>query len=288
MNHRSTMLLALTVILGVMNGSTLRAQAQSDLRFEVASVRRVEIPTVNGGVPVFPITGGIGSSDPRRIGYRATWLSGLIAHAFDVRSDQIVGPELGGYRYDIVANIPAGTTKEQFKIMLGNLLRDRFKLRFRVGSSVRPVYILRVGKNGPKFKEAISRRGDDATPSSGAVRNDAEGFPTLPPDYRGLVGNPSGGDMRLAAQDIPIADFARFIEPSTGRPVMDETMLAGRYDLKIRFEWLRRSANAGAALDSAPSLFTAVEEQLGLKLEPASRPFPQLIIDSIDREPTEN
>jgi uncharacterized protein (TIGR03435 family) len=57
------------------------------------------------------------------------------------------------------------------------------------------------------------------------------------------------------------------IEPKAGRPIVDETGLTGRYDFKIHFEWIRRTADAGVASESAPSIFTAVEEQLGLKLE---------------------
>ena len=69
---------------------------------------------------------------------------------------------------------------------------------------------------------------------------------------------------------------------------MDETGLLGRYDFTIQLQSVRRATDAAAASDPAPSIFTAVEEQLGLKLESATRSFPQLIIDSIEREPTEN
>ena len=70
----------------------------------------------------------------------------------------------------------------------------------------------------------------------------------------------------------------------------DETGLTGHYDFKIHYEWMRRATDpaTGVAPDPAPSVFTAVEEQLGLKLESATHSFPQLIIDAIDREPTDN
>jgi uncharacterized protein (TIGR03435 family) len=157
-------------------------------------------------------------------------------------------------------------------------------------SKIRPVYALRVAKNGPKFKETAASRDDDATaPSRGVVSGpDAQGFPVLPPNYRGIVGLPIDGGMRLSAQDIPIAEFARSLESRAGRPIIDETGLAGRYDFKIHFEWVPRPTNAGVASDPSPSLFTAVDEQLGLKLESATSPFPHLTIDSIEREPRDN
>jgi uncharacterized protein (TIGR03435 family) len=273
------------------NPSRLVAQAQTPakLEFEVASVRRVEIPQDDRGVPVFPPAGGIGTSDPRRITYRGTWLAPLLADAFGVRWDQITGlGPVSNERYDIVANIPDGATKEQFNVMLGNLLRDRFHLRFHMDSKIRPVYALRVAKNGPRLK-ATERRADDATvPPGGIGAPDAEGCPTLPPNYQGMVGRPIPGEVCWAAQDVPVANLARLIEQPAGRPVIDETGLAGRYDFKVRFESVRRPTDAGVASDPAPSVFNAVVEQLGLKLESANHSFPQLIIDSIDREPAEN
>jgi uncharacterized protein (TIGR03435 family) len=267
----------------------LAAAAQVKLEFEVASVRRVDIPNVAAGVPVFPPTGGVGTSDPRRITYHGTWLAPLIADAFGVRSDQITGlGPVRNERYDIVANIPEGATKEQFNGMLGNLLRDRFHLRFHMESKIIPVYALRVAKNGPKFKETARRADDTTVPSAGLGAADAHGCPTVSPSYRGTVGRPSPGEICWVGQEVPLADLARMIEQPAGRPITDETGLTGRYDFKIHFEWGRRPTDAGVVSDPAPSIFAAVEEQLGLKLESASRPFDQLIIDSIDREPSEN
>jgi uncharacterized protein (TIGR03435 family) len=263
--------------------------AQVKLEFEVASVRRVEIPNIAAGVPVFPPTGGIGTSDPRRITYRGTWLAPLIADAFGIRADQITGlGSVSNERYDIVANIPEGATKEQFNVMLGNLLRDRFHLRFHTESKIIPVYALRVAKNGPKFKETARRADDTTVPSAVIGEADAQGCPTVSPNYQGMVGRPIPGEVCWVGQDVPLANLARLIEQPTGRPITDETGLIGRYDFKIRLESVRRPTDAGVVSDPTPSVFAAVEEQLGLKLESASRSFDQLIIDSIDREPTEN
>jgi len=268
----------------------LDAQPDPNLRFEVASVRRVEVPpTATGGVPAPSITGGVGTSDPGRITYRGTWLQPLIAIAFGVRDDQVIG--LGAVskeRYDIIANIPPGATKEQFNVMLGNLLRDRFHLKFHMDSKVLPVYALRVAKNGPKFKETAPQA-DGAAVSSRPGGADAQGFPVLPPGRKGIVMLPHPGEMFMTAQDVPMADFARMIEQQAGRPVIDETGLTGHYDFKIHFEYIMgRGGAAAAASEPAPIIFTAVQEQLGLKLDSSTSSFPQLIVDSIDRDPTEN
>src|SRR3954464_876725 len=140
----------IVVFIAVCGVAGVGAQNVTNPQFEVASIRRADIAlAAGGGVPVFPTTGGVGTATPRRITYRATWLMPLIAQAFGVRSDQVTGPVwLLAERYDIVANIPEGATKEQFNVMLGNLLRERFGLRFHVESQMRPVFALRVGKDG--------------------------------------------------------------------------------------------------------------------------------------------
>jgi uncharacterized protein (TIGR03435 family) len=267
--------------------------AQAKLEFEVASIRRVEIPpAANGRVLAGSITGGIGTSDPTHIAYRGQWLTGLIMEAFGVLPEYISGPAwLSKERYDIVANIPQGATKEQFNAMLGNLLRDRFHLRFHIESKVLPVYALRVAKNGPKFKETVRRADDDATvPARATGATDAQGFIIVTPSFHGTVALPHDGEIFVTAQDVPISSLERgFLNTKAERPIVDETGLTGHYDFKIHFEWMRPpGGNAGVATEPATSVFTAVQEQLGLKLESSTAPFDQLIIDSIDREPTEN
>ncbi len=280
---------AIPVILGVTNAPLLRAQADPNQRFEVASVRRVEIPNNGRGVPVFPPTGGIGTSDPTHIAWHGLWLMNLISEAFGVKPENIIGlGPVAMERYDFIANIPEGATKEQYAVMLGNLLRDRFHLRFHMDSKVMPAYALRVGKNGPKFKDTVGH--DDPTSIPRSTGPDADGFPIVTSNFKGIVGQPNSGEIFWRGQNVPMAQLAGLLEsPQVGRPIVDETGLMGHYDFKIRLPGMRRpGADTGVPSDPAPSVFTAVEEQLGLKLESSSKPFPQLIIDNIDRDPTEN
>ena len=276
---------------GLTNAPLLRAQAEKPTlisRFEVASIRRVDIADIDGRVPVFFPTGGVGTSDPLRKSYHGAQLGSLIIEAFGVRGDQIIGlGKSAGERYDIVVNIPEGATKEQYNVMLGNLLRDRLHLRFHIESRVIPVYALRVGKTGPKFKET-ARKDDPSTPVALSGR-DAEGFPILPPNFKGITGFPVSGEIHWAGQDVSIKEIALLLEgPEVGRPIVDQTNLTGHYDFKVRLPGMRRPGPATEPSDPAPSVFTAVQEQLGLKLEPSNAPFDHLTVDSIDREPTEN
>lgn len=276
-----------TLVVAILALTTIPAVRSSAQKFEVASIRRAIVPPNPMGVPVFDTVGGIGTSSPGRITYRATWITRLISEAYDVRSDDITGPAwLSTDRYDIIANIPQGATKADFKLMLADLLRERFRLKFHMGSKIHPVYALRVGTDGPKFKP--TRRTGDATVSSGgSITVDAEGCSILPPDRQGALGRAIPGGMCWTAQDVTMATLAAMLAQPAGRRVVDETGLTGRYDYRIRLQWMSRAPDANA-VDTLPGVFTAVEEQLGLKLESSTSSYPEFIIDSIEREPTEN
>ena len=298
-----------TLVVALLALATIPAvRSQSAQKFEVVSIRRAVVPPNPNGVPVFDTVGGVGTSSPERITYRATWITRLISEAYGVRSDDITGPAwLSTDRYDIIANIPPGATKDDFTLMLADLLRERFRLKFHMGSKIRPVYALRVGmgskirwtrtaaglraacrasKDGPKLKPT-RRTGDATVPSGGSMTVDADGCVILPPDRQGAVGRAITGGMCWTAQDVTMANLASMLAQPAGRRVVDETGLTGRYDYRIRLQWMSRAPDANA-VDTLPGVFTAVEEQLGLKLESSTSSYPELIIDSIEREPTEN
>src|SRR5262249_23265688 len=130
-----------------------------------------------------------------------------------------------------------------------------------------------------------SRPAVDIAPPS-AVTNDASGFPILPPSYRGIAMNPKSGAIFISAQNVSSAQIAQLFEPKLGRPILDETGLTGDYDFKLHSEWMTRGTDPVPS--GAPTPFTALKEQLGLELESATRPLNHLVVDYIDREPTEN
>ena len=111
--------------------------------------------------------GGPGSPDPGQITYSNVSLKQVLTNAYGIKSYQISGPKwLDSERFDIVAKIAMGSTKEQFQMMLQNLLAERFKLAVHHETKELPIYALVVGKGGPKLKETVD---DSAATQGGAA-----------------------------------------------------------------------------------------------------------------------
>jgi uncharacterized protein (TIGR03435 family) len=173
--------------------------------------------------------------------------------------------------YDIAAETAAGATPtmEQARRMLRTLLADRFRLKLHSETKELPVYALVLDRNGPKLKEAVS----------GA---------TFPIEFNlGIKGS-------ITARKESMPQFASFLMNEVQRPVFDKTGLAGYYAFML--DWTRDHAiqipglpaDADTAADSGgPSIFTALQEQLGLKLESQKAPIDVLVIDHAER-PSEN
>jgi uncharacterized protein (TIGR03435 family) len=264
--------------------------AQDLSHFEVASIKPSTLTSPIGS-PVPILQGGPGTADPGQISYRGVALGNLIYTAFGVKPFQVSAPsQMNSERYDIIAKIPPGATPEQFKLMLQNLLADRFNLRFHHESRVLPVYALVVGKNGPKLRESAKIAANSEPPQTPKVSGpDENGFPVLPPSYTGVVGRPSNGHMHLTGQRAPLSQLYQMLGNQLDHPIVDETGLTGEYDFKLDFEWrfTRGTQPADNATDPAPSVFAALET-LGLKLEAKKVPFDVLVIDRINKSPTAN
>src|SRR5450759_4338978 len=139
--------------------------------FEVASIKPAE-PQTTGRISV-GMHGGPGTPDPGQITYTNVSLKNVLLNAYGVKGYQINGPKwLDSERFDIVAKIPKGATKETFKLMLQNLLAERFKLTLHHETKELPMYALVVGKGGSKLKESVE---DDATASGAAPQGGAAG-----------------------------------------------------------------------------------------------------------------
>jgi uncharacterized protein (TIGR03435 family) len=305
--------IALTVLLSV---RALGAQtADSRITFEVASVKPAGpfIPGPQG------MHGGPGTDDPGRVTIPRATLAGLLTQAYDVWIDQISGPawfsDGTAYAYSIAATMPPGTTKDQFRVMLQNLLAERFRVALHHETQIRPGYELVVAAGGPKFKEWTPA--PDAAPGKPGV--DANGFPRLAQS----AGPGAAFTLNTSGRPAPIritfrgsmATFCRSlsadINQSNGAPmgvaqprVVDRTGLTGTYEFTLEFAGtvlmpgIVPSAppadDAGAPIASdpgegAPNIFTAVEKQLGLKLVKVKDvPVDVLIIDNAEKVPTEN
>jgi uncharacterized protein (TIGR03435 family) len=238
--------------------------------FEVASVRRNVSPN-NVGSRMTDAPGGIR--------YSNVLLFVLIARAYKVKGYQVVGPSwLFRDRYDVMATMPEGAAKEQIPVMLQNLLAERFRISVHRETRVRPAYTLVVGKDGPILKKLEA---------GGAEK----------------LGFSSTGRVQAST----LTDLCSTLSALMDRPVVDMTGIEGRFDITLDVSmddlsrWQRLSSTGAPGPRSeisgsyapapetnpSPSLFTAVKE-LGLKLESRRAPIEYIIVDTADRNPTEN
>jgi uncharacterized protein (TIGR03435 family) len=235
---------------------------------------------------------------------------------------------LDSERYDIVAKVPRGATKAEFMVMLQNLLAERFKLTLHREKKDLPMYALVVGKNGPKLKESVDepapKEGDAPKaggpaadgPLAGAARGrlavGRDGFPVLPAGATAMTLMNGSASMRASKQSM--AGLAEMLSSQLDLPVVDMTGLTGKYDFTLYFSpeglaGMRLPAGlappppnaappgeGGGGMptastpdgQSAPSLFSALQEQLGLKLEQRKGPVDLLVIDHLEKAPVEN
>jgi uncharacterized protein (TIGR03435 family) len=245
--------------------------------FEVASVKPSGPQSVRGS------HGGPGTSDPGQFSFSSATLQDILYRAYGLEDvQQISGPSwLGEEKYDFICKIPPGTTKQQFQLMLQNLLAERFKLTLHHQTKDFPVYELVAGKNGPKLKDSTGS--DLARPTA-----EKDGFPSLP------AGRPSWSmrydehmHAHLIAREEPVSALAMALKSAAGRVVVDRTGLTGKYEFTLEFN-LKPSGPDASDDDPFPSVFDAVQQQLGLKLEDKKAPFDVLVIDHAEKVPTEN
>lgn len=184
-------------------------------------------------------------------------LGSLIGFAFSIPEVQIHGPAWLSQTFDVTATLPAGAAPDQAPGMLRSLLEERFHLRVHRESTEMSYYALEIVKGGFKLRP---RQPDDPIPS--------------------MYGPGTVGTATLMT-NAGVAEFAQSLARVVGRPVLDKTELAGRY-----FLWIRYSGPN--AKDSGPDVFTALQEQLGLRLASRRGPVSILVVDSVDRTPTDN
>jgi uncharacterized protein (TIGR03435 family) len=249
------------------------------LRFEVASVK----PSAKQGM-VTRMVGGPGTGDPGRFRAANAELGMLVFRAYGLQHEnqlELKGPAwMHTTQFDVVANVPPGTTVDQLRKMLQNLLAERFHLQVHHVTRVEPVYELTGAKNGPKLKPAAEGSGtDDFVPGSGPRQADRDNFPVLPPGRPNVACGhlPQGSyctfrmvTMGMLVQRLSLPNFV-------GRPVVDKTGLTGPYDFALFYNsMINPPANSD---NNAPSIEKAVQEQLGLQLAPSKASIEVLVID---------
>jgi uncharacterized protein (TIGR03435 family) len=289
--------------------------------FEVASVKPAA-PLDRGQILSGEAHVGM-KIDAARVDIGSMSLADLIRVAYRVKPYQISGPDwMASERFDVLAKMPEGANREQVPEMLQALLAERFKLTVHRESKEHAVYALVVGKNGPKLKESLA----DADAPAGAGAPDASDNvnPQVRVSGRGenasvsISGGGIGtarmsmgpnGTMRLEAPKMNMPALADTLSRFFDRPVVDLTELKGTYQvaLELSMEDLRNAARTmgmmgpgmGGGRDGARpptdaasdpgglSIFAAVQ-QLGLKLEPRKVPIDLVVIDHLEKAPTEN
>ena len=191
----------------------------------------------------------------------------LIAQAYKA-GDVTGGPGwLDSDRFDIIAKAPPNTPEDRLRLMLQTLLTERFKLAIHREQKTMTIYALVAAKRGFKLQAAAGSGQPKCVPGQGV-----EGL------NHTVCTNFTMTDL---AAWLPTRIAPSFID----RPVVDLTGLKGTYD--FRLDWVPRPLAASDVADGA-TVFDALDKQLGLKLEERKQPMPVIVIDHIERVPTEN
>jgi uncharacterized protein (TIGR03435 family) len=233
--------------------SAMFAQPDTKPAFDVASVKP-NLTGVNGGSLIR--SGG-------RITLENISLRECIGFAYGIpagRDYELSGPGwLDAEKFDMSAKFPPETSRDRIRVMLQTLLAERFGLKTHTENRKLPSYALVVGKRGPKLQAAN-------TPGDGAFIFGEDHVTFRAFSISGLADRLSGPVFKL------------------DRPVVDMTGIKGDYDFTLK--WAPDDASADG--HSGASIFTALQEQLGLKLEPRNIAFRILVVDYADKVPTSN
>jgi uncharacterized protein (TIGR03435 family) len=176
-------------------------------------------------------------------------------------------------RFDIEAKVDATDldslhklTRAERQMMLQKLLADRFQLKVHVVKQEQPVYLLVAAKSGPKISKVA-----DIDPAQ--IKGPQEGY--IPPRIT---------DREIDAKSIWMSSLAMMLTQIVHQQVLDKTGLSGNYDVALKWtpEFVSDGASSTTTSDTGPSVFTAVQEQLGLKLQPSKQNMDVLVIDHLE------
>ena len=187
----------------------------------------------------------------------------LVAFAYGMNGKQIAGGPawLGTDRFDIdgVPDVEGTPSLKQEQGMVKKLLTERFKLTIHREKRELSVYAITVGKGGPKLAKSVG---------------DLIGLPSQDADQHGT-------ELDMKFKNMSMADFAFCMQFFVDRPIVDQTGLAGKYDFNLK--WTFDETESSSNPNAAPGLFTAVQEQIGLKLEAVKAQADVIVIDKVER-----
>jgi uncharacterized protein (TIGR03435 family) len=295
------------------------------LAFEVASIKPsgdIQALVASGKMPIL-----IPKIDDSQMNVHFMSLEQLIVMAYEVKSYQVSGPDwMKTTRFDIEAKLPDGAKKDQVPAMLRALLEDRFKLTIHRETREHPVYALIVGKDGSKLVPSPPDTpvDPDRTPDKNetvvdtpdgkvSVRSTGRGEGATFNMSGGRAGNVkvsmSNGVMHMEASKMTMALLAQQLSPMLDRPVIDMTELKGSYVVSLELSMAdmmsaarasgmmvrtgpegggANAAGTGDASDpSGFSIFASIQK-LGLKLDKQKLPLEFIVVDHLEKVPTEN
>jgi len=241
--------------------------------FEVADVKVNKSGELRMAIDIQP--GG-------RVTMRNVPMKVLIAFAYHLRPERLAGGPawLESERYDVVAKALETASPDDVRRMAQTLLAERFKLVVHTEPKVLPAYALVIGKSGSKLQ-----------PSETGLLS----------GQRCVPGQGQPGQRHVECRHVTVAFLADYLQELAPRdftvPVVDQTGLKGSYDFKLDWTPTARPTVAPPADDTpatalpeeaGPTIFDAVQLQLGLKLESKKLPLPIIVVDHVERVPTEN
>jgi len=271
-------------------------QTDAAPKFEIADVHvsPKNLTNTNQFVRTGPVRNG-------RYEIRSATMVDLVRIAYDVTPDKVLeGPNwLELDRFDVIAKVPRDSTPETQKLMLQALLADRFKLVAHKDTRPLPTYVLTAGKK-PQLKEADGSGDTGCKPQTSSAPPPPPG---APPDgtirlMTSLNGNPQtivlgpGGVITYNCRNVTMSAFAEGLRGMLGsnlgqNPVLDQTGLKGMWNFDLRFS-IGLIPLLGGDAGGRISLVDAVDKQLGLKLEEKPNPTPVIVVESVNRTPTDN
>ena len=235
----------------------LAAALSAQPRFDVASVKPSPPP------PGDLLNINLGTASHGVVTLANTTLSECVRYAYGlVSEEQITGPDWirdRHIRFDITAKAPPDTPREGLLAMMQTLLAERFQLVLRHEAKRIPHFDLTVAKNGPKMPAA-------------------EGDGRMSRRYYGVG--------RLSYTHVPMEQLAILLSRQLKQSVFDKTGLAGTFDVEL--DWSPDDAPADATGAQRPDILTAVQQQLGLKLESSKEPLQVLVVEQANKVPVEN
>jgi uncharacterized protein (TIGR03435 family) len=240
--------------------------AQTAPSFDVASVRAAEGGGRGGGgrggMPmVFMMRTANVKVSPDGVTMRGVNFRTCVRWAYNVPDMQVSGPDwIDQQRYDIVAKASAGASEDQMRLMMQKLLAERFKLAAHRVSKDTQTWVLTEAKGGFKLKESTT-----------------QGEASLQPDLQ---------KMQFGMERTAISDLVELLTGILRAPVLDETGLKGRYDVKIDVS--KYIADGNEPGDMLSTVLRGIQQEFGLKLESKKMPLDFVAIDAAEKMPVEN